>query len=76
MKQVLLNVLFGSILLGCSDRYTGDDSIDSVKSERTTVVRLADLSRSGINDMNGFVKRGNKLVVGTTLYFGRGWAFS
>ena len=63
---MLLNVLLGSILLGCSDRYTGDDSIDSVKSERTTVVRLADLSRSGINDMNGFVKRGNKLVVGTT----------
>ena len=66
MKQVLLNVLLGSILLGCSDRYTGDDSIDPVKSERTTVVRLVDLSRSGINDMKGFDKRGNKLVVGTT----------
>lgn len=64
MKK-LLCVLFGSILLGCSDRYMGDNSTDTVKSEKVNVVRLADLSRSGIYDVNGFVKRGNKLVVGT-----------
>lgn len=63
-------MLFGSILLGCSDRYAGDEGIDTAKSEKVNVVRLADLSRYGMDDMNGFVKQGNRLVLGKTFTTG------
>lgn len=63
-------MLFGSILLGCSDRYAGDEGIDTVKSEKVDVIRLADLSRYGMDDMNGFVKRGHRLVLGKTFTTG------
>lgn len=62
----LLYVLFGGILLGCTDRYMDDESMNMVKSERAKVVRLADLSRNGIYDVSGFIKQGNKIIVGAT----------
>lgn len=63
-------MLLGSILLGCSDRYAGDEGIDTVKSEKVDVIRLADLSRYGMDDMNGFVKHGHRLVLGKTFTTG------
>ena len=65
MKKFLY-VLFGGILLGCSDRYMGDESMNMVKSECVKVVRLTDLAQTGIYDVSGFIKQGNKLIVGTT----------
>lgn len=65
MKKFLY-VLFGGILLGCSDRYMGDESMNMVKSEQVKVVRLTDLAQAGLYDVSGFVKQGNKLIVGTT----------
>ena len=65
MKK-LLYVLFGSILLGCSDRYMGDESMNMVKSECVKVVRLTDLAQAGLYDVSGFIKQGNKLIVGAT----------
>lgn len=59
-------MLIGSILLGCSDRYAGDESINTVKSNKVNAVRVADLSRVGIFDTDGFYKQGNKLIVGTS----------
>ncbi|MFR5658229.1 MAG: hypothetical protein ACLUDU_09700, partial [Butyricimonas faecihominis] len=65
MKK-LLYVLFGGILLGCSDRYMGDESMNMVKSEQVKVVRLTNLAQAGIYDVSGFIKQGNKLIVGAT----------
>lgn len=65
MKRVLY-LLFGGILLGCSDRYMDDESINKVKGEQAEVVRLTDLSQSGIYDVSGFIKRGKQLIVGAT----------
>lgn len=65
MKRILY-MLFGSILLGCSDRYMDDEGINKVKGEQAEVVRLTDLSQSGIYDVSGFIKRGNQLIVGAT----------
>lgn len=62
----ILYMLFGGILLGCSDRYLDDESINAVESEQAKVIRLADLSRSGIYDVSGFIKQGHKLIVGST----------
>ena len=64
MMKRLLYVLFGVFLLGCSDRYEGNDNIDMIKSERVKSERVADLSRFGMEEMSGFVKRGERLVVG------------
>ena len=47
MKKFLY-VLFGGILLGCSDRYMGDESMNMVKSEQVKVVRLTDLAQAGL----------------------------
>ena len=59
-------MLLECILLGCSDRYMGNDNIDTIKGEKIKMVRLADLSRGGMDNINGFIKCGDKLVVGTT----------
>lgn len=59
-------MLFGGILLGCSDCYLEDEDMNTVKSERVEAVRLADLSRNGIYHVSGFIKQGNKLIVGAT----------
>ena len=61
-------MLFGGILLGCSDRYMVDEGIDKKKSEQVNieVIRLGDLSQSGIYGLNGFIKQGNHLIVGAT----------
>ena len=65
MKKFLY-VLFGGILLGCSDRYMGDESMNMVKSECVKVVRLTDLAQTGIYDVSGFIKQGNKGRGGTS----------
>ena len=62
----LLYVLFGGILLGCSDHYEGDENIKRIKSEHVKVDRLTDLSQIGIYDVSGFIKQGNKLLLGST----------
>lgn len=59
-------MLFGIILLGCTDRYMGDEGINRGKSERVETICLTDLSRNGIYDVSGFIKQGNKLIVGAT----------
>jgi len=74
MKGVLC-MLFGGILLGCSDRYMDDESIDRLTSERMETMRLADLSRTGIYGVSGFIKQGNKLFIGAT-YMQEGVAHS
>ena len=63
MNRIFGVVLLG-VLLGCSDRHEGNDNIDMIKSERVKSERVADLSRFGMEEMNGFVKRGERLVVG------------
>ena len=65
MKGILY-VLFGGIVLGCSDRYLDDESLNTVKSEQVEAIRLADLSQTGIYGINGFIKQGNRLIVGPT----------
>lgn len=65
MKEILY-LLFGGILLGCSDRYMVDESINKMKSEQVEVIRLGDLSQTGIYGLSGFIKQGNKLIVGAT----------
>ncbi len=65
MKGILY-VLFGGIVLGCSDRYLNDESLNAVKSEQVEAIRLADLSQTGIYGINGFIKQGNRLIVGPT----------
>ena len=52
MKKFLY-VLFGGILLGCSDRYMGDESMNMVKSEQVKVVRLTDLAQDNIHEGRG-----------------------
>lgn len=59
-------MLIGGILLGCSDRYMVDESINKVKSEQAEVVHLADLSQIGLYGLNGFIKQGPNLIVGAT----------
>lgn len=59
-------MLFGSILLGCSDRYLVDESIDKTKGEQAEVIHLGTLAQTGIYGLNGFIKQGNNLIVGLT----------
>lgn len=67
MKGILY-MLFGGILLGCSDRYMVDESINKMKSEQieVEVTRLGNLSQTGVYGLNGFIKQGNNLIVGST----------
>lgn len=65
MKRILY-VLLGSIALGCSDHYLDDESLNAVKSEQVEAIRLANLSQTGIYGINGFIKQGNRLIVGST----------
>lgn len=66
MKRELLYMLVVGILLGCSDRREWDEGIDVIKNERVKSERVVDLSRVGVDEISGFVKRGNRLVVGAT----------
>ena len=70
MKHLVLHCLLGSLFLGCTDHRMEEDNLNVVKGERVITTRLADMSRWGIQKVNGFAKQGNRVVVETGLVHG------
>ena len=63
MKHLVLYCLLGSLSLGCTEHGMESDSLKAINSERVITTRLVDMSRWGIHEVNGFVKRGDRIVV-------------
>ena len=70
MKHLVLYCLLGSLSLGCADHRVEEDNLNVIKSERVITTRLADMSRWGIQKVNGFAKQGNRIVVETGVEYG------
>lgn len=64
MRNILC-LLIGSILLGCSDRLD-NELVHIAKKEQIGTTHLMTLPQNGIYGASGYVKQGNKLIVGTT----------
>lgn len=52
------------MLFGCSDSYLVDNGVNFSEGKPCGMVRMADLSSTGIYAINGFAKHGEKLVMG------------
>lgn len=74
MKKILYIVGMG-MLFGCSDSYLVDNGVNLSEGKPCGMVRMADLSSTGIYAINGFVKHGEKLVMGSS-YMQQGVAYA
>lgn len=54
------------MLFGCSDSYLVDNGVNFSEGKPCGMVRMADLSSTGIYAINGFAKHGEKLVMGSS----------
>ena len=74
MKKILYIVGMG-VLFGCSDSYLVDNGVNLSEGKPCGMVRMADLSSTGIYAINGFAKHGEKLVMGSS-YMQQGVAYA
>ncbi len=65
MEKILYIVGMG-MLFGCSDSYLVDNGVNFSEGKPCGMVRMADLSSTGIYAINGFAKHGEKLVMGSS----------
>lgn len=74
MKKILY-ILGMGVLFGCSDSYLVDNGVNLSEGKPCGMVRMADLSSTGIYAINGFAKHGEKLVMGSS-YMQQGVAYA
>ena len=64
MRNILC-LLIGGILFGCSDHYLNNELVHIAKKEQIGTTHLMTLPQNEIYGANGYLKQGNKLIVGT-----------